>query len=115
MSMSEAKDTLAQQPGLLYVNSKITNPELSIETFHRWYEDVHIPDIFKSGITSSAFRFVSTKSKAAERPYLALYPVEDVESLHSPEFKSILFTAISCLEMGLSTKVWILNRDIILS
>jgi hypothetical protein len=40
-------------PGLLFVNSKITSPDLSPEAFKRWYEDVHIPDIFKTSVMIS--------------------------------------------------------------
>jgi hypothetical protein len=37
-------------PGLLYVNSKITSPNLSPAAFTKWYNDVHIPDIFKTSV-----------------------------------------------------------------
>jgi hypothetical protein len=76
-------------PGLLYVNSKITNPNFSPETFTKWYENVHIPDIFDSGTISNAFRYYSTSSGSIDRPYLALYPMKDVELLQSQAFKSI--------------------------
>lgn len=84
-----------EQPGLLYVNSKITNSDLlSPELFTHWYEEEHIPDIFKTSGIKSAYRYHTTAGDAGEkvivdRPYLALYPLRDVAFLESTEFKSI--------------------------
>ncbi|KAK5203057.1 hypothetical protein LTR96_010979 [Exophiala xenobiotica] len=81
----------AKGPGLLYVNSKITSSELSTELFTRWYEDVHIADIFKTSGIKAAYRYYTTSPDpvAVERPYLALYPIRDVTFLQTAEFKSI--------------------------
>lgn len=96
-------------PGLLYVNSKITSPNLSPDAFTEWYNDVHILDIFKTSVKAhllgqstlvaltlcrpkrikAAIRYESL-DPAAERPYLALYPLKDLGSLKIDEFKSIL-------------------------
>lgn len=78
-------------PGLLYVNSKITSPSLSPKVFTEWYEDIHIRDIFLTSGINSAFRYYTQAPDAAkiERPYLALYPVEDVGFLYSEEFRAI--------------------------
>jgi hypothetical protein len=89
MSYPDYENSVLSGPGLFYVNSKITNPEFSTETFTKWYDNVHIPDIFDSGTISNAFRYYSTSPEVVERPYLALYPMEDVKLLQSQEFKSI--------------------------
>jgi hypothetical protein len=81
---------MSPQPGIFYVNSKISCPDqLSTGVFHSWYEDVHIPDIFRTSGMKAAMRFQSTAPEDVERPYLALYPVKDVGFLSSPEFYSI--------------------------
>ncbi|KAK5117992.1 hypothetical protein LTR62_004036 [Meristemomyces frigidus] len=75
--------------GLLFANSKITKPdELSTEAYTRWYEQVHIPDIFKTSGISEASRWTALDPKQ-ERPFLALYPIQDLDFLQSDEFKSI--------------------------
>lgn len=79
----------AKGPGILYVNSKITDRALSTDLFTKWYEEVHIPDIFETGGIKTAFRYYSTNGDGVERPYLALYPVKDVAFLQSNEFLSI--------------------------
>jgi hypothetical protein len=76
-------------PGVLFVNSKITSDALTPETFREWYESVHIPDIFVTSGIKSAFRYQSTTPDKVERPYLALYPIKDIQWLSSEEFKSI--------------------------
>ncbi|KAK5674465.1 hypothetical protein LTS10_012853 [Elasticomyces elasticus] len=93
------KQAPGKNPGLLFVNSKITRPsELSDEAYTKWYEEPlgacdianpsHIgwsPDIFKTSGISEASRFLSIDPKS-ERPYLALYPLEDLEFLQTDEF-----------------------------
>ena len=78
-------------PGLLYVNSKITSPDLSPELFTEWYQDIHIRDIFLTSGIKSAFRYFTQSSEPAtiERPYLALYPMKDIAFLDTAEFKAI--------------------------
>lgn len=91
------QDLAAGGPGLLYVNSKITDPEkLSASLFTQWYEDVHIPDIFETSGIKSAYRYFTTSSSSGangttsvERPYLALYPLKEVAFLQTDEFKAI--------------------------
>ncbi|KAF1810744.1 hypothetical protein P152DRAFT_475207 [Eremomyces bilateralis CBS 781.70] len=76
-------------PGLFYVNSKISKPDdLSPELFTKWYEEVHIPQIFKASTDGfdSGFRYYTTESEPVERPYLALYPLRNVKFLGSQEF-----------------------------
>jgi len=76
-------------PGLLWVNSKITRPDiLSEEVFTKWYTEDHIPEVLASGGIHSAFRYISP-DKSVDRPYLALYPLEDIDFLQTAAFKSI--------------------------
>ncbi|KAK3627945.1 hypothetical protein LTR56_018935 [Elasticomyces elasticus] len=83
------KQATGKNPGLLFVNSKITKPdEVSDEAYTKWYEEVHIPDIFKTSGISEASRFLSIDPKS-ERPYLALYPLGDLDFLQTDEFRSI--------------------------
>src|ERR1700754_962717 len=89
MSHLDSKDSLFSGPGLFYVNSKVTDPELTSEAFTKWYDNVHVPDIFDSGTISNAFRYYSVNPAVVERPYLALYPMEDVKLLQSQKFNSI--------------------------
>ncbi|KFY76852.1 hypothetical protein V499_03630 [Pseudogymnoascus sp. VKM F-103] len=77
------------QPGILWVNSKITHPDaITPENFDKWYNDIHVPDILATSGFDSAFRYKNIDPKA-DRPYLAMYPVSDVDWLGSPEFSSI--------------------------
>lgn len=89
MSFPEYDIAAVTGPGLLYVNSKITDPSLSPELYKKWYEEIHIRDIFERKGIASAFRYYSTSPDSVERPYLALYPLEDVSFLTSAAFKSI--------------------------
>jgi hypothetical protein len=76
-------------PGLLYVNSKIGNLELTDEIFNQWYNDVHVPDVFLAKGIKSASRYKTSESGPVERPYLALYPMQDVQHLQSQDFLTI--------------------------
>ncbi|KAJ9150054.1 hypothetical protein NKR19_g5459 [Coniochaeta hoffmannii] len=80
---------MSPTPGILFVNSKITSDALTPEVFTDWYESVHIPDIFVTSGIKSAFRYKSPTPDKVDRPYLALYPVKDIQWLYSDEFKSI--------------------------
>lgn len=80
---------MSAQPGIFFVNSKITSDTLSPQVFNRWYQDVHIPDILATSGIKKAIRYLSTTPEGAERPYLAVYPVQDVAWVRSDEFKSI--------------------------
>src|ERR1700753_3919856 len=93
--MSSTDSSIQQEkgPGLLYVNSKIIDPAtLSVDAYTAWYNDIHIPDIFKEKGISSAFRYQAINAEKVERPYLALYPVENLDYLNSDSFKSIPVT-----------------------
>jgi len=70
--------------GVFLVNSGITAKDtLDLETFTRWYEDIHIPDLLTTSGIHTAYRFqaaaASPKPSAVltARPFLALYPLEN--------------------------------------
>jgi hypothetical protein len=66
-------------PGLLFVASRITHPSKTTdEQFNQFYNDEHLPDVlnYKTKITDLALRYKNT-SPSSDRPYLALYPLED--------------------------------------
>lgn len=93
MASDSAFDTPIE---LFYVNSKITDKEhLSPEQFTKWYEDIHIPDIFKTSGIKKAYRYVTTVKDidSVERPYLALYMVLFEGYLSSKEFATIPVTS----------------------
>ena len=74
-------------PGLFLVNSKITRPDiLNEESFIKWYSDDHIPEILGTSGVKSALRFKNADPKAY-RPYLVLYPMDDIGFTQSDEFK----------------------------
>ena len=76
-------------PGLFLVNSKITRPDiLNEENFIKWYSDDHIPEILGTSGVKSALRFKNADPKA-DRPYLVLYPMDDIGFTQSDEFKKI--------------------------
>lgn len=81
------KPLQGKNPGLLWVNSMITKPDqLPPQDYKRWYEEVHIPDIFKTSGIKEASRW-ETVNPSDERPYLALYPLTDLDFLQTDEFK----------------------------
>jgi hypothetical protein len=80
---------MASRPGILFVNSMITSDTLTPELFREWYEGVHIPDLLVTSGINSGVRYKATNPEQVERPYLAMYPVKNVQWLHSDEFKSV--------------------------
>lgn len=104
--------TTTTTPGLFFVSSRITHPQLSEDIFHEWYNQRHIPDIFQTSGFEEAYRWKVLKdfhtsirrrgrgrgrgSRRGEedgkgevqRPFLNTYPLRDVEFLGSEEFKS---------------------------
>jgi hypothetical protein len=82
--MSEIKG-----PGLLYVNSGIARPDiLSEETYIKWYSDDHIAEIMQTSAIHSALRFKDVDA-AASKPYLVMYPMEDIGFTQGEEFRKI--------------------------
>lgn len=92
--------TTTTTSGLFFVSSRITHPHLSEDTFHEWYNQRHIPDIFQTSGFEEAYRWKIMKDtrrrgrgsrreeEDVQRPFLNTYPLRDVEFLGSEEFKS---------------------------
>lgn len=71
---------MSTQPGLLFVASRIKDTtKTSDEQFNRMYDEEHLPDVlnYKHKVSDLALRYRNTNAES-ERPYLALYPLEDV-------------------------------------
>lgn len=77
--------------GMLYVNSYISDSILDETTFLKWYDEDHIPEILEVNGFKSAVRWIDEPAKKEEggRPYLSLYPMEDLGVLNTPEFAAI--------------------------
>lgn len=75
-------------PGLLYVNSKISNPLLNEAKFMKWYSTDHIPEIMATSGINSALRFKNADEKA-DKPNLVLYPMQDIGFTQGEEFRKI--------------------------
>ncbi|KAF9895142.1 hypothetical protein FE257_000044 [Aspergillus nanangensis] len=75
--------------GILFVNSRISRPDtLDEKTFMKWYEEDHIAEIMETSGIRSARRFIDTNPNA-EKPYLAMYPMDDIGFTQSDEFRAI--------------------------
>lgn len=83
------KKLTGKKPGLLWVNSRLIKPDqVDSQAYQRWYEQTHIPDIFKTSGIKEAYRYQSINPED-ERPYLALYPLKDLDFLETDEFKGV--------------------------
>ncbi|KAF2827925.1 hypothetical protein CC86DRAFT_320360 [Ophiobolus disseminans] len=87
-----------QGPGILWVTSRIAQSSkvvLDEETFIRWYDEDHIPEIVETSGINDAFRYIDVKkesalgSEASRKPFLAFYPMRDLEFTQGDEFKKI--------------------------
>ncbi|KAI9876063.1 MAG: hypothetical protein M1830_007424 [Pleopsidium flavum] len=87
--------------GLLYVDARFTNPELSVEAFDKWYDEEHIPHLLTMSGCHAAMRFVDIDAKA-EIPFLTLYLLKDVFWVHSAEFGTSIVSTESDLLPGRS-------------
>jgi hypothetical protein len=75
--------------GILFVNSKISRPDiLSPETYLKWYDEDHIAEIIETSGIKSARRFIDIDPNA-EKPYLAMYPMDDIAFTQGEEFRKI--------------------------
>lgn len=93
--------------GLMFANSRITSPLLDKAAFLKWYDEDHIPEILATGGMPTAIRFIddgarpnlkdygndSSSSSTAARPYLHVYPVQDVAFFRTPQFANIGVTS----------------------
>ncbi|KAI6784009.1 uncharacterized protein J7T54_004555 [Emericellopsis cladophorae] len=81
--------------GMLCVMSRISrNDMLDEETFLRWYDNEHIAEIMRTSGVTSARRFVDV-NPSADKPYLAMYAMDDIAFVKSDEFRGIQFKSAS--------------------
>ncbi|CAK7215346.1 hypothetical protein SCUCBS95973_002450 [Sporothrix curviconia] len=77
-------------PGLLFVQSRITRPDImSEEVFMHWYDTDHIAEVVETSGIDSAIRWKHDELDTTRLPYLSVYPLEDIAFLRSDEFKAI--------------------------
>ncbi|KAM0819562.1 putative EthD domain-containing protein [Seiridium cardinale] len=76
-------------PGCLYVESRISKPGILDEkTYLKWYDEDHIVDLLQiSGIGSA--RVLKDVNPDADKPYLVLYPLDDLGIMKSDDMKNI--------------------------
>ncbi|KAK6063489.1 putative alpha/beta hydrolase [Seiridium cupressi] len=76
-------------PGCLYVESRISKPGILDEkTYLKWYGEDHIVDLLQiSGIGSA--RVLKDVNPDADKPYLVLYPLDDLGIMKSDDMKNI--------------------------
>ncbi|PGH26439.1 hypothetical protein AJ80_01937 [Polytolypa hystricis UAMH7299] len=80
-------------PGIIYATGKITKPEaLSVDLFTKWYHEVHIPDVFKTGAATASFRYESTIPTKVNHPYLSIYPLPELSAIQSEAFSKVPVT-----------------------
>jgi hypothetical protein len=60
--------------GILVVQSKPSSPD-ELDEFHRWYDEVHFPEI----LAVEGFRSARRYQAADGESYLAVYEVDDVD------------------------------------
>ncbi|KAH8675716.1 hypothetical protein BX600DRAFT_507931 [Xylariales sp. PMI_506] len=77
-------------PGILYVESKISDPRLDEKTYVDWYENEHIPEVIGTSGIKSARRF-KTADPNVDKPFLAIYTLGDLAFLKSDEFRKVNF------------------------
>ena len=75
--------------GILFVTSQISQPDiLDRDTYFKWYDEDHIAEIIQTSGAKSARRFIDVDA-AAEKPYLAMYPMDDIGFTQGDEFRRI--------------------------
>ncbi|KAL2811258.1 hypothetical protein BJX63DRAFT_433549 [Aspergillus granulosus] len=79
-------------PGLLYVGSR-TKPstDISNETYNKWYDDIHVPDVLETSGVQTAVRYIAAPGKSDDLnwPFLAVYPISNLHYLTTEEFANI--------------------------
>lgn len=79
-------------PGILSVQSKITRPDiLDEDTYLRWYDDEHAPDIVQKSGIQSGWRCQDTDPDSDR--YWIFYSLHDLAFLQSDEFFSTKLTS----------------------
>lgn len=80
--------TTAKRPvrGLLFAITECSNPSQE-DDFNQWYNEVHIPDIFATGLYHTVYRYEKVRYKQGRGRYLAMY---ETEQDPSEAFREIL-------------------------
>ena len=87
--MSAQDPKKIQGRGILYVISKIAATDLLDEpTYLKWYYNDHIAEIVETSGVNSAL-FLKHVDPLPEKPYLAMYPMDELAFTLGDEFKKI--------------------------
>lgn len=84
---------MAAHRDLLYVASRVRSPPvISVDGFHAWYDNVHVPDVLKTSAVSTAYRY-NAATDTTPWPFLAIYPVQEIPRFVKEEYASIPSTS----------------------
>ncbi|KAK4894070.1 hypothetical protein LTR27_007654 [Elasticomyces elasticus] len=75
-------------PGLMFATSRPIPPTTSTQ-LNDFYQNEHLPDVLSYGAVKMTKRYKNTNPDAAF-PYLALYPVDNVNYFTSPAFSKVV-------------------------
>lgn len=79
------------KPGLMFVTSKIFDEsKLSDAKYNEFYDKEHLPDVLGYKKSPVALRYKNTNKESPRGPYLALYPLEDVDFLLGDGLKKMV-------------------------
>lgn len=79
------------KPALLFVTSRISDPSKTTdERYNQMYNEEHLPDVlnYKVKVTDLALRYKNS-NPSSDRPYLALYPLDDVSFFTRGTFEQL--------------------------
>ncbi|KAL1968884.1 hypothetical protein VTN77DRAFT_1245 [Rasamsonia byssochlamydoides] len=65
-------------PGLLHVQCSIADPALSDDTYNRWYNQVHIPEVLSLPDTPEIVLRYKNRDPTHQWQYLNLYTLDDI-------------------------------------
>ncbi|KAF1808259.1 hypothetical protein P152DRAFT_517702 [Eremomyces bilateralis CBS 781.70] len=67
-------------PGLVVALTKPKHPDLTLDTYNKWYDTIHLQDVVDGGLGDLAVRYQHV-DPSKPLPYIALYRVPDVAFL----------------------------------
>lgn len=82
-------------PGLLTVRTRIIHPDLTDDAFNHWYNDILMPHVLEAAKASkvpgppAVLRYQHAEGDKNPFPYLAMYPLPDIDWLKSEEWKAV--------------------------
>lgn len=84
-----AQDTPLAGRGILYFTSKIARPDvINEQQYLNWYDNKHIMDMLETSAVKTALRYRAV-DPSADKPFLTMYPVDDIAFTQTDEFKNI--------------------------